>query len=281
MTSAHGGGRQHSGEADKGTSHRERHEQIRAQVVRDGSVRVEQLAAAHRVSIMTIHRDLDALQREGWLRKVRGGAAVQPSSVLHGDVHHRMKTMTGAKQQVALAAAKAVEPGRSILLDDSTTTLELARLVPEHGPVTVITNFLSTIRLLAGAPSVDLIALGGAYYPAYDAFLGVRTIEMIRKLHADVLFMSTTAITNGRCYHQSQETIQVKRALMEAASMCILLVDHSKFSKRGLHELVPLTAFDLVILDSHVDRDDLASVRSLGVEAEVAHQEPGQPTRHS
>jgi DeoR/GlpR family transcriptional regulator of sugar metabolism len=249
---------------------RDRREQIRARVVDQGFVRIEDLAEAFGVSLMTIHRDLDALQTQGWLRKVRGGATAQPSAHYHGDVRHRAATMVEAKQEIAESALELVEPDQSIMLDDSTTALAVARLLPARSPLTVITNFLTTINLLASEPRVDLIALGGAYYPAYDAFLGLRTVEGIRSLRADILFMSTTAVTNGYCYHQSQETVAVKRALMGAVDRSVLLLDHSKFNKSGLHQLASMTAFDLVIVDSATPPDSLAALRAQGVKLLVA-----------
>lgn len=252
------------------TGPRDRREQVRRRVVDEGFVRIEDLAEAHGVSVMTIHRDLDALQSEGWLRKVRGGATAEPSAVHHGDVRHRMQAMAAAKAAVAAAVLPVVRPGQSVLLDESTTALALAELLPTRGPLTVITNFLAAVRLLAGQPDVDLIALGGAYYPAYDAFLGMRTSEAARSLRADVLFMSTTAVTEGHCYHQSQETVAVKRALMDAADRRVLLIDNSKFTKNGLHQLAPLTAFDLVVVDAGADVQHLAGLRARGIPLHVA-----------
>ncbi|MFD1934925.1 MULTISPECIES: DeoR/GlpR family DNA-binding transcription regulator [Nonomuraea] len=257
-------------DGDPAPNPRERRDQIRQFVASEGFVRMEQLAEAHGVSLMTIHRDLDVLQSEGWLRKVRGGATAQPSALYHGDVRHRMQAMAEAKRRLAEEAVKLVEPGSSVMIDESTTGLAVAGLLPAKGPVTVISNFLAVVNLLAGEAAVDLIGLGGAYYPAYDAFLGMRTTEAIRSLHADVLFMSTTAVTNGHCYHQSQETVAVKRALMESAGRRVLLIDHSKFSKRGLHQLAPLTSFDLVIVDADTPDSDLAPLRAAGVPLRVA-----------
>lgn len=152
--------------------------------------------------------------------------------------------MAVAKQQIAAAALELVEPGMSVLIDESTTGLALARLLPVRAPLKVVTNFLAAVNALALHEGVDLVALGGDYYPAYDAFLGLRTSEAIGSLRADVLFMSTTAVTVGHCYHQSQETVAVKRALMTAAGRRVLLLDHSRFGKHGLYRLAPLTAFD-------------------------------------
>jgi DeoR/GlpR family transcriptional regulator of sugar metabolism len=249
---------------------RDRRERIRLRVVDEGFARIEDLAEAFGVSLMTIHRDLDALQTQGWLRKVRGGATAQPSALHHGDVRHRAQTMVTAKERLAESALELVEPGQSVMVDESTTGLEVAKLLPSRGPLTVITNFLAIVNQLAGEPGIDLIALGGEYYPAYDAFLGLRTSEAIRSLRADILFMSTTAITNGQCYHQSLDTIAVKRALMDAVDRRVLLVDHTKFSRSGLHQLATLTAFDLVIVDNGTSPDDVAKLQAQGVPLRIA-----------
>lgn len=81
--------------------------------------------------------------------------------------------------------------------------------------------------------------------------------------------MSTTAVTDGHCYHQSQETVAVKRALMESAARRILLIDHTKFSKNGLYQLAPLTAFDLVIVDARTEATILADMQTAGVPFQV------------
>jgi DeoR/GlpR family transcriptional regulator of sugar metabolism len=246
-------------------SQRARQERIRRQVASQGSARIHDLAETFGVSSMTIHRDLDVLQSQGWLRKVRGGATAEPSALFHGDFGHRSNAMLPAKQAIAAAAVELIRPGQAVILDDSTTALSLAELLPGRFPITVVTNFLAAIKLLGGQPGIDLVGLGGAYYPAYDAFLGMRTLEAIQPIKADLLFMSTTAVTDGVCYHTSTDTIQVKRALMAVAAECILLVDHTKFARRALNELCPLTAFDAVYVDSGLDPAVVADLSAQGV----------------
>lgn len=249
---------------------RERRDRIRATVTSVGHARIEDLVAEHGVSVMTVHRDLDALERAGWLRKVRGGATAKPSTVFHGDVDHRMRMMDAEKREIARAAVRFVRPGQAVAIDDSTTALEVARLLVDDGPFTVVTNFLPTMQLFARSTAIDLIGLGGAYYPAYGAFLGPRTVDAIRPLQTDVLLMSTTAITRGACFHQSQDTVAVKRALMETAAQRILLVDHGKFARRGLHRLAMVNEFDVVVVDSATDPETLTALRSEGVSVVVA-----------
>ena len=257
------------------SGHRARRDTIRDRVVDEGFVRIQQLADDLQVNPMTIRRDLDFLQGQGWLRKVRGGATAQPSTLHHGDVHHRTQAMAAQKQALARTALRSIRPGQAIMLDDSTTAHALALLLPERVPLTVITNFMPILQSLAGRPGIDLICLGGVYYPAYDAFMGLRTVDGIESLHADQLFMSTTAVTRGHCYHQSQETVQIKRALMAACDRRTLLVDHTKFERRGLHQLAPLTSFERVVVDADTSQARLADLHERGIDPVVA--EPAGP----
>ncbi|MFM9372966.1 DeoR/GlpR family DNA-binding transcription regulator [Streptomyces sp. Da 82-17] len=246
-----------------------RQQRIRERVAAEGFVRTADLAAEHGVSIMTVHRDLDVLQAQGWLRKVRGGASSLPSLLFHGDISERMAAMHATKNRLARAALQTISPGQTVMIDESTTCLALAQRLAERGPLTVITNFLPVIKLLAGEPGITLLALGGTYYPAYDAFLGPHTAESVNSFGADVLFMSTTAVTGTTCYHQSQETVQVKRALMERAGRRVLLVDHTKFTRRGVYALAPLTDFDLILVDDAVPPATLRRIRDLGIPVTV------------
>lgn len=253
----------------------ERRDEIRARVAERGHVRIDELASEHGVSPMTIHRDLDDLQASGWLRKVRGGATAVPSTMHHGDVAHRMDSMAPEKRALARAAVRHVRPGDSVIVDESTTGLAVADLLHTRAPLTVITHFLALVNRLSGQSGIDLISLGGAYYPAYDAFLGPRTVEAVSSLRASVLISSTTAVTRGHCYHQSQETVAVKRALMAAADRRLLLVDHTKFTKQGLHRLCLLTEYDLVLVDDAIDHRTVDAMRTSGVTVEVVPTDPG------
>ncbi len=231
----------------------ERREQIAAFVLANESVSARYLASRFDVSLMTVHRDLDELERRGVLRKIRGGATPQPSSLFESNVRYRLSTARAEKAALAKFALAMIEPGQAILLDDATTTLALARLLPGIAPLTVITNYLATIQLLHSAPDIRLIVLGGEYFPSHDSFLGIVCEDAIASLRADLFFMSTSAVSNGIAYHQEQEIVAVKRAMLRAAARSILLIDHSKLGKTALHHLAPLTDFDLVVVDDGVD----------------------------
>ena len=70
----------------------ERRERIAEIVLANESVASRELAARFDVSVMTVHRDLDELERQGVLRKIRGGATPQPSSLFESNVRYRLAT---------------------------------------------------------------------------------------------------------------------------------------------------------------------------------------------
>jgi len=257
-----------NGEGPAGPVRRQEH--VAEYVLERGSVSAKELADVFCVSVMTIHRDLDELERQGVLRKLRGAAEAQPTSLFESNIRYRMRAATAEKEAIARVAIREVRPGQSVMLDDSTTTLPLARSLRSVTPITVITNFVRTIRELGGARGVGLISLGGEYLPSHDAFAGVVCEAAIASLRADVLFMSTSAVSGGAAQHQEQEMVRVKRAMISAAERRVLLVDHHKLGKVALHRLAPLADFDLVIVDSGVEEDHLRELKESGVPVKVA-----------
>ncbi|MQA61817.1 MAG: DeoR family transcriptional regulator [Actinophytocola sp.] len=227
----------------------QRRQAISEHVVRSQSVTVAELAQMCQVSEMTIYRDLEELERQGVVRKFRGGVTAQPSGVFESNVAYRLAAMRAEKAAIARQARNLIEPGMSVMLDDSTSALALAKLLTEITPLTIATNYVETIKLLVDASGIDLIALGGRYHPTHDSFLGVQCIEAIEAMRVDILFMSVSAVSGDHAYHQEEHEVAVKRAMLRAARKRVLLLDHSKLGRSALHRLAPLRDFDLIVMD--------------------------------
>ncbi|MCW2877627.1 MAG: DNA-binding transcriptional regulator of sugar metabolism, DeoR/GlpR family [Sphaerisporangium sp.] len=247
-----------------------RQNQIADLILGQGSMAAQELAGRFGVSVMTIHRDLDELERQGVLRKARGGATALPSGVFESRVAFRHAAAIEQKRQIAQAALRHIEPGMSLIFDDSTTVLHLIPGLGELAPLHVATNFLAGLKELSAVPDIRVIGIGGDYDPLHDSFQGMHAIEAIQAIHADALFMSTSAVSAGHGYHQEDRIVAFKRAMIESASARYLLVDHSKLEKTALHLLAPLSVFDLVITDSEASPQALAALEGAGVAVEVA-----------
>jgi DeoR/GlpR family transcriptional regulator of sugar metabolism len=248
----------------------ERQAWITQYILENGTLQVDELAERLAVSRMTIHRDLDELERQGVLRKVRNGATATPSSLFESDVRFRLAQQTLEKEAIARAALAYVEPGQAILLDEATTLLPLARRLPELAPLTVITNFLPILNELRLSKDIRLICLGGEYLPRFDTFTGLLCESGLAALHADLYFTSTTAVSNGIAYHPEQQIVSAKRAMMARTSCHYLLLDHTKFGKTALHQVARLSEFEAVIVDRNLPVAQIAELRQMGVTVEVA-----------
>jgi DeoR/GlpR family transcriptional regulator of sugar metabolism len=248
----------------------DRLEAITEMVLNSGSVRIEDLAEIFGVSAMTIHRDLDTLDQRGTLRKTRGAATAVASSLFESSTEYRIRQAKAAKRAVARAAFDLVEPGQAVILDDSTTGIFLAELLPEKQPLTVITNFQRVADLMTDEPGIALLVAGGQYYKWCEAYMGTVALNAIRSLRADIVFLSSPAVTEGVCYHQHHDAALIKEAMFSSAQRRVLYLDHTKFSMRALHAHKRVEDFDTVIVDSDTPADVLDMLGNIDVELIVA-----------
>lgn len=248
----------------------QRQQLIADHVVNNRSASVGDLAELCQVSEMTIYRDLDELQRQGIVRKFRGGVTAQPSGVFESNVAYRLRSMRAEKDAIARRGRDFVEPGMSLILDDATTTLALARLLDDVAPLTVATNYLETIKLVSGFRDVHLVALGGDYDRTHDSFLGTPCVDAIDALRVDAAFVSVSAVSGGHAHHQEQHVVAAKRAMLRSARRRFLLADHSKLGRDALYQLAPLGRFDLVVVDDRASTNALAELDEHGVAYETA-----------
>lgn len=126
------------------------------------------------------------------------------------------------------------------MLDDSTTTPRLVLHLHSLKPLTVIANNLTIMNELRSVSRITLLSVGGQYHHWCSSYMGRITTTAIAALRADVLVMSTSAIVDDIAFHQTLETVDVKRAMFDSASTRILLADHNKFDVRATHATLPL-----------------------------------------
>jgi DeoR/GlpR family transcriptional regulator of sugar metabolism len=248
----------------------ERLDGITELVLASGSVRIDELAEVFSVSSMTIHRDLDFLDKKGLLRKSRGFATAVSSSLFEASTEYRIRQSQKVKKALAVAALSLIEPGQSVMMDDSTTGLHLATLLPQKLPLTVVTNFQRVADSLVGNPGIEIIMTGGQFYAWCDAYMGSITLNSLRNMRADIVFMSAPAVIGGVCYHQHHEAVELKQAMLASAEQKVLYVDHTKFNMRALHAFSNLSEFDIVIVDTETLPEHIAQIEDSGARLIIA-----------
>jgi DeoR/GlpR family transcriptional regulator of sugar metabolism len=248
----------------------ERRQAIMDRLIEHRAVDLEALADRFHVSKMTIHRDLDDLERAGLLRKVRGGATIEAGTQFESDFRIREKQDLAAKARMARAALELIEPGMTIIINDGSMASVLGGAVEEKRPLTVITNNGAIIDRLRGAAGVSLIALGGVFSAKFNGYFGIVTENALSSLRADVAFVSAPAVSGLSAFHMDDNVVRTKQAMMRAAQQSCLLVHHSRFGRSALHKLAELDDFDAIITDGAPEPETRAAIDRAGIAITIA-----------
>jgi DeoR/GlpR family transcriptional regulator of sugar metabolism len=109
-----------------GSSERDRQHEVMRLLEDAGRVSVPDLAERFGVSLVTVRKDLERLERRRLLRRVRGGAVPAPSAD-EGAFEMRLQLNVAEKLAVAREAARMVKDGDAIAVDGSTTCYYLIK----------------------------------------------------------------------------------------------------------------------------------------------------------
>ena len=228
-----------------------------------GPVRVEELARTLDVSVVTVYRDLAKLENLDLVTRSKGEISPARSSQSEMPTPMRSKLNPREKAEIAVAAAGLIARGESIMVDDSSTVLPFLDQIVDLTPLTIITNALTVVQQVGSNPGTTVFMMGGRYRRWTDSFHGPSTVEAIRKIRADVCVMSDAAVSGSSVCNPYEFVADTKRAMLAVSERKILLADHTKFERRALHEVVPLSAFDTVVVDSQTPIETIKRVRDI------------------
>jgi DeoR/GlpR family transcriptional regulator of sugar metabolism len=246
-----------------------RHLEVVRRLKAEGPLTVEQLCAAADVSPATMRRDLDALQAEGLISRVRGGAVLRTDGA-DADATRPFASVVGAdtedKASVARVAANLVADGDVVLLDIGTTTMMLAQRLRRR-PITVVTASLAVLDVLREDTNVDLILLGGQVRRPYHSLVGSLTEDSLRQVCASIAFIGASGIRpDGTVLDSTAVEVPVKRSLLRAADRGILLADRHKFPGSGALRVCTVSDLAGIVTNEGADPDTLAAARDAGVD---------------
>ncbi|MEH0146286.1 DeoR/GlpR family DNA-binding transcription regulator [Corynebacterium sp. Q4381] len=255
----------------------ERRRQIAALTAVEGRVSVAELAERFDVTAETIRRDLAALNDEGVVQRVHGGAvASQGYMTSEFPLAARLRSALDAKEAIARAAAAFLpsEPGKSIFLDSGTTISALAQRIaflPEASSWSIVTNSLPAALELAEAGVGDVQLLGGTVRAIAQAVVGDTALRTLALLRADVAFVGTNALTvdHGLSTADAHEAA-VKAAMVTNARRVVVLCDSTKLGNDYLVSFAPLDAVDVVVTDWGAPQSLVADLERHGVNVVIA-----------
>jgi len=253
----------------------ERQDRTRQLIEQNGVVALDRITAELSVSASTVRRDLDALERQGLVRRVHGGVIWLGESGKPPEAGHpyafaqRLGQDTAAKQRIAKAAAKLVSDGQTLLIDGGTTTFYLAEQLIGRS-LQIVSNSLPIAELFSIDDRVELIVLGGLMYPRYGVLLGPMAERALDDIHASAFFFSVAGVHEGMLYNQNQLLVQAELKMMRQSQRRILLVDSAKFNHKALVNLCDFRNVSTVVTDAQPQGPTLKAIESAGCELIVA-----------
>jgi DeoR/GlpR family transcriptional regulator of sugar metabolism len=227
------------------------------------------------VSESTIRRDLNVLQANGIIERVRGGAFVAPRVLREPSFSEREISHRAEKELVGRAAARMVKDGETIFIDGGTTTPFIVPHLRERKELVVVTISLNVACALSEIPSISTIVIGGELHIETQVFAGPLNMWALDeyKLTFDKAFISAACVSakNG-VTNRILDRVPQKRRAIELARETAVVVDGSKVGTVAVGQVVPIQAIDYLITDETAPKEELQQISRLGPKVILANE---------
>jgi DeoR family ulaG and ulaABCDEF operon transcriptional repressor len=235
---------------------KDRHRVILSAVQDRSVVTVVDLCSLTGASEATVRRDINTLDDQQRLRRVRGGAeaiSTKPFVGLAGRPFSVNETMNIAeKQAIASAAVDLCNDGEPIIINGGTTTFQMVHPLASRRMQVFTNSFPIAEHLLKNTDNTVMLS-GGIIYREQNIILSPFENDVTRNFYAKRMFMGAQGIGPLGLMEGDPLLIQAEQKLIGQAEELIVLVDSSKFANRSSLVLCPLDRIDTIITDDRLD----------------------------
>ncbi|WP_171177781.1 DeoR/GlpR family DNA-binding transcription regulator [Ruegeria sp. HKCCD8929] len=206
------------------------------------------IAAELGVSIDTVRRDLIALERQGLVRRVRGGAV--PTTAPMPPYIARAEEPDPILGALAERAVQLVPEDGTVFFDAGTTMNAIAARIPQsfRGLIVTAAPSVALAALNAGA-RVHLV--GGALCPEGAMSTGGQAEAAVTAIAADLCMLGACGLWPdfGLSAEDAGEA-GVKRAMARAATQIVVVTSATKLDRLGRHRVLSLNEIDALVTDA-------------------------------
>ncbi len=243
----------------------ERHRVI-IRAVDAGRRSVAELAELTGISPVTIRRDLADLAEQGAVERVRGGAAPAVNRGHDYPFALRAETDGAAKAALARAVAERIRPRMSVLIDNGTTALAVARELAGTG-IAATALSLHAAAALAGVPGNRVIVPGGPVTDGDLSFIGLGALEALRESRFDVTVLGACAADPAHGLTTATwEDARVKRQALASSRQVVFVATADKFRRTAAHRFGALDDIDVLVTTPDAPPDVLHEAGAAGAE---------------
>ena len=257
----------------------ERQQFIRAALDAKGMVSFADIAEQLGVSHMTARRDMQELEKQGYVTLVSGGA--QKVERIAAEPSHAEKRRLQYLEKTAIAqkAVSLITPGAAVYFDAGTTCLAIAEAVARRNDlrdsILVVTNDFTVSTHLMLHTNCRLYHTGGEVLRSNQSCVGETTASMISRLNLDLAFLSTSSWNADWISTPTESKIAVKIAAVRASRRAFLVSDSTKYGKLGFFNIIKLQELDGIITDTGLPQSAQEQLVRSGINLMLAEPRAG------
>ena len=238
----------------------------------DGAVSVAQLAAQLGATTVTIRSDLDALEKDGYLIRVQGGAVQKNRKHdMVPSTEEKPITRLEEKKAIAQAVVQQIRDGDTLFINSGTTMEVVAQALQCKKSLNIVTNSARVAAICGTTPSFRVILLGGDYNAQYGFCYGNDAQNQLRQYQADWALLTLNGIsTQGgmTTYHAEEATLN--RLMMEQAKQVLVAGDFTKVGHTGFFRFGQVSPTIQLMTDRKAAPSAVAALRHAGVKVQIA-----------
>ena len=250
----------------------DRREKILKLISEKGKVYVHELSALFKVSEVTIRNDLDQLEKKNHLIRARGGALkIEGQVSLDFNLSEKHKLHYTEKASIGKKAASLIGDSETIILDSGTTTAEIAKNLANLNNISVITNAINIVNILTRFQAINVIIPGGYLRKNSLSLVGPLAEKNFKNLYVDKVFIGVDGFDpNIGAFTPNIEEAYLNEIMIGIAKEVILVADSSKFNRKSLAFICPVSIINTIVTDEGLSQSDRKKLEDSGVKVVIA-----------
>ncbi|TFG62744.1 MAG: DeoR/GlpR transcriptional regulator [Spirochaetales bacterium] len=230
---------------------------------------IRELFGVFNVSIPTLYKDLEILEREKKISRSYGAIQLIREDKFRHSFFSRLKMEKDKKRHIARSAVSFIQSGDTIFLDSSTTTFYLCDELKKSSiqSLTIITNSLFIPQEFIMHANYRIIQTGGMLDRDIGCFHSQDIESYLSRIHGNKFFFSAQAVSTEKGILDSYqpEEIKIKQLFLANADESIALLDSTKFNKTGTINWLAIEDLKMIITDKELDSAVQKYMREKGV----------------
>ena len=224
----------------------ERKKLILDQLAEDSRISVSELAKKFGVTMVTARADLIALEEEGFIVRVHGGAM----PAFHPKIMERIRSRKDVKSAIAKAAAKLIDDGDTVLVTAGTTTALIPKYLLGKRDMHIVTNNTLLLTYARANPQLRVTLVGGEFLPAEEGMVGLLAQRAIEQFHVAKAFVGVDGASVQQGFTaNSVESADFVRKMADQADRVIAVADSAKFGAPGFARILPFSQVQILVTD--------------------------------